>query len=173
MRHLGLTKEEFMKKAYDMAYEREKLFCGCSQAIVSTFQDILGIKDCYALKMATPFAGGVARQGMICGALVGSIMVIGMKYGRSNLEDFEAVQRTYGPVQRLCKMFEEEFGSFLCRDITGLDLLDLEQMKYFFTSGRHDIEPPEHVGKVARMLAEVMYDREGELMSDISKVREG
>jgi len=172
MRHLGLTREEFMQKAYDMSYEREKIFGGCSQAIVSTFQDLLGLKDCYALKMATPFAGGIARQGMICGALIAGVMVIGMKYGRSNLEDFEAIQRTYSPVQKLCTMFKDEFGSLLCRDITGLDLQDLEQMKYFFTSGRHDKEPPEHVGKVARMLASVMYDREKELMFDISMVKE-
>ncbi|MBU1206135.1 MAG: C-GCAxxG-C-C family protein [Proteobacteria bacterium] len=35
-----------------------------------------------AVKMATPFGGGVARWGTVCGAVVGGAMALGYCFGR-------------------------------------------------------------------------------------------
>ena len=37
----------------------------CSQAVFSAFASDLGIQDDIALKLASPFGGGVARHGML------------------------------------------------------------------------------------------------------------
>jgi C_GCAxxG_C_C family probable redox protein len=172
MKSLDMTKEEFMQKAYDLAAHNEVVFKGCSQAVVSAFQDLLGLKDILVLKAATAFAGGIGRQGATCGALTAGVMVIGMKYGRANLEDYYSFQRTFPPVLKLCSMFKQEFGSLNCHDITGVDFLDFEQMRKFYVSGRHDSECSVVAGKTARMVAGILYDMEEALLFDISKLED-
>jgi len=164
-----MTREEFVRTVGELASHNEVLFKGCSQATISAFQEILGLKDTLALKAATGFAGGIARHGSTCGALTAGIMVIGMKYGRDNLEDYDSLMRTYAPVSKLIRQFKEEFGSMNCRDITKTDLLDFEQMKEFYISGRHDKECAVVVGKTARMVAGILYDIEQELFFDMEK----
>ncbi len=171
MKSIGMTKEEFMQKAYDLAAYNEAVFKGCSQAVVAAFQDLLGLKDILALKAASGFAGGLGRQGAACGALLGGIMVIGMKYGRANLEDYYSFQRTFPAVVKLCEMFKKEFGSLNCRDITGLDLADPEVVREFYVSGRHDRECAVVAGKTAQMVAGILDDFEQELLFDISQLQ--
>ena len=44
-------------------------------------------------KIATGFGGGIAGSGSVCGALVGGVMAIGIKYGRSEVNQIEADQK--------------------------------------------------------------------------------
>ncbi|MFZ5631777.1 MAG: C-GCAxxG-C-C family protein [Bacillota bacterium] len=53
----------------------------CSQALFSTCAVKLGLDRETAMKIATPFGGGMARLGETCGAVTGALMVIGLKYG--------------------------------------------------------------------------------------------
>ena len=172
MKSLCMTRDEFMQKAYDLAAHNEVVFKGCSQGVISAFQDLLGLKDILVLKAASAFAGGIARQGTTCGALIAGTMVIGIKYGRASLEDYYSFQRTFTPVIKLCSMFKQEFGSLNCRDITGVDFLDLEQMREFYVSGRHDRECGTVTGKTARMVADILCDVEEALLFDISKLQD-
>lgn len=171
MKSLGMTKEQFMDRAAELASHNEVLFKGCSQGIVAAFQEILGLNDLLTLKAASGFAGGIARQGTTCGALIGGVMVISMKYGRENLEDYETFQRGFEPVVQLCSMFREEFHTLDCRDITGVNMLNPEELKRFYSSGRHDRECATVVGKTARMVAGVLFDTEKTLFFDLSKLR--
>jgi len=170
--YLSWTREEFMERAYRMAHERELVYGACSQSVLSTFQDLLDMNDEYLLKAATAFAGGISRQGMICGALAGGIMTISMKYGRANMEDYFSDINCHVPVRKLCGMFKEEFKSFNCRDISGYDLMAPGGIKQFYASGDHDKLPPETAGKTAKMVASVLYDLKEELKFDLGKVDE-
>jgi len=38
-------------------------------------------------KIATPFGGGIGRRGSVCGAVSGTIMAIGLKYGRMESDE--------------------------------------------------------------------------------------
>ena len=55
----------------------------------------------------------------VCGALLGSSIVLGMKYGRERqeLDNQEIMAEALAPVGKLYKWFEKEFGSVRCRDI--------------------------------------------------------
>jgi hypothetical protein len=60
----------------------------------------------------------------VCGALIGGILALGMKYGRdySFLEGpVEAAQKKQGEAmeqsERLAKWFEREFGTVLCKEL--------------------------------------------------------
>ena len=158
--YLDMSREEFVEEAYKLAHRRELLYGACSQAVLSTFQDMLDMPDDNLLKAATAFAGGISRQGMICGALVGGIMTISMKYGRSNMEDYFSDINCHAPVRNNC------------RDISGYDLMKPGGIKEFYTSGDHDKIPPETAGKTARIVAGILYDLREELKFDLEKVDE-
>ncbi len=77
-----------------------------------------------AAKMATPFGGGVARRGTICGALVGGAMALGFCYGRTKAEEKDKREKAYQKVQEMLGAFEEEFNAIQCRQLINLNLLD-------------------------------------------------
>jgi C_GCAxxG_C_C family probable redox protein len=83
------------------------------------------------VKMATPFGGGVARWGMICGTLNGGAMVLGFSYGRTQAEEKEKREETYAKVQEMLREFEKDFGSVQCKNLIQLNLLDpADRQKY-------------------------------------------
>lgn len=84
-------------------------------------------------RLATPFGGGVARRGMLCGALAGAAMALGLHLGRSTPGDDEAKVRAYAAVEALLAAVEGRFGSTQCRELTGLD---------FRAPASHDAFPP-------------------------------
>src|SRR5512143_1490180 len=67
---------------------------GCSQAVIAALQEGLNIGDAQSLRAATAFAGGMARRGESCGALVGALMALGLEEGREKLEDLPKLQGT-------------------------------------------------------------------------------
>lgn len=173
MKTLGMTKEQFAEKAYDLAYHKEATLGCCPQAVLGAFQELLAMKDTLTLKAAGAFGGGIAHQYLTCGALLAGIMVISMKYGRgeNNMEDYEASVKSMELANKLMLRFKHEFGTLDCRDISGMKAGSLEEVIEWFESGRHDKECPVVCGKTARMVAEVLYEREEELLFNPSKIR--
>jgi C_GCAxxG_C_C family probable redox protein len=92
----------------------------------------LGVKNELIPRIATPFAGGMARTGEVCGAVVGALMAIGVKHGRDEVGQSEdVVQSLSGD---LLRAFREEMGSLYCRELTGFDLSTPEGLKQFLSS---------------------------------------
>jgi C_GCAxxG_C_C family probable redox protein len=85
--------------------------------------------------MATGFGGGIGRKGSLCGAFTGSIMAIGMKMGRTDPKDKQAVSKVYTKCQEFWNQFEKEFGSNLCYDLTGAHLDREEERQKWLASG--------------------------------------
>jgi C_GCAxxG_C_C family probable redox protein len=114
-------KREVSEKAY--SYERQ--YHCCSQATLLALQEALGLEDELTLKASSSLCGGVALSGNTCGALSAGVMVIGMKMGRGDLkEGFASVMKAMLPANRLVRWFEAEYGTTLCRNISGLELND-------------------------------------------------
>ena len=84
-----------------------------------------------ATKMATPFGGGVARWGTICGAVVGGAMGLGFCFGSTRGEEKENRDKTYAKVQQMIREFEKEFGTIQCKDLIHLNLLDPADRKKY------------------------------------------
>ena len=94
----------------------------CSQSILSTFSEDLGVDRETALKIATGFGGGMGRMGEVCGAVTGAFMVIGLKHGRINLEDKTPKEQTYALMEEFVRRFKERHGSILCRELLHCDI---------------------------------------------------
>jgi len=76
-------------------------------------------------KIATGFGGGIGRCGSVCGALTGSIIAIGIKYG-TNGPLAKKRSKAYEVAKRLNREFEVQNGSGYCRELTGCDLASPE-----------------------------------------------
>jgi C_GCAxxG_C_C family probable redox protein len=100
---------------------------GCAQSVASVFAEELGIDEVTAQKVALGLGGGIGRQGEICGALSGGVLVLGMKYGVNNM-DGEANKTVknniYDLDQKLVSQFRERTGAIHCNDILGFDMND-------------------------------------------------
>lgn len=96
----------------------------CSQAVFSTYAPELGLDRETAMKISTPFGGGMARMGEICGAVTGAFMAIGLKYGNASnwrAED-KAKENTYLLTVKFVDEFKSRNGSILCKDLLGCNL---------------------------------------------------
>jgi len=93
----------------------------CSQAVLTAFASDFGIDEELALKLGTSFGGG-ARNGEICGAVSGALLVLGLKYGHYIASDNEQKSRSYAIAVDYTNRFKEANGSIVCRDLLGYDL---------------------------------------------------
>ncbi len=84
-------------------------------------------------------------------------MAIGMKIGRSDPKDKEAVAKVYGKCREFWGRFEEEFGSNVCYNITGFHLDNEEERQKWLASGGME-KCAAVVEKAAGMLCDFMYE---------------
>ena len=77
------------------------------------------MRDDNVLKAAAGLSGGVGGMQDVCGALLGSSIALGMKYGRERqeLDNLEIMPEALAPVGRLYKWFEKEYGTVKCREL--------------------------------------------------------
>jgi len=119
----GIDKEA-MDRVEKRAYELIDKYHGCAQCSLLAIQEVCHLKDDLMAKAAVGLSGGVGSMKSVCGALTGSALALGIKYGRdiSALKGpaERAIEMEYAalePVAKLGKWFEREFGSIICRDI--------------------------------------------------------
>ena len=124
----------------------------CGQAVLSTYGTQLGLDRQLALKIATGLGGGLGCLGKTCGAVNGALLVIGLKFGRSKLEDIEAKEETYKVVQDFIKKFELMNGSIICRDLLGCDISSIEGMNYAEKNGLFKSRCPKFVKDSSEIL---------------------
>ena len=92
----------------------------CSQCMILAFEDLLTIDVDTALKMASPFGGGMGRLREVCGSVSGMFMVFGFLKGYHEPEDYDGKKALYAHIQELANRFEKANGSIVCRDLLGL-----------------------------------------------------
>ena len=159
--------ERVKKKAHE--YERD--YSGCAQSVLGALQEEFGIGDKDSFKAASVLAGGIARQGETCGAIVGALSALGLVSGRERIEDIEVYKAAMESSVIMCGKFREElkkqFGfkdelrSTLCRHIQKMvygrsfDLTNKEEYQTFLDVGGHsDTGCPKVCGIAAQVGAE-------------------
>lgn len=93
---------------------------GCCQSVVAAFADLYGLDDTLAKKIAAGFGGGVGRMRMMCGAVSGIVMLVGLHCGQTEGCDREGKSACYKVVQELLAQSREQNGSLICAEILGL-----------------------------------------------------
>jgi len=103
----------------------------CAQSIFGAFANHYGLDRDKALKISSGFGGGMGRSGRTCGAVTGTYMVIGLKYGMGATKDLEAKDKAYQLINEFSKQFEEKIGSMICKEILDCEINTPEGMDYF------------------------------------------
>jgi C_GCAxxG_C_C family probable redox protein len=172
-------KEQMLKQVEEKAYKYEQDYHDCSQCILLSIQEVFGLEVGDSLKAATGFAGGIGRNGSVCGALVGGVMALGLFFGRdlptmkhpdSELRNKmrENIELKLGCIiDQLFQKFNAEYGSILCSEIEFkifgryFDKKKPEDRKEKNRMGGHVDKCPMVVGKAARWVTELILEEQG------------
>ena len=114
-----MTDQEIDRRV-ELAVENFMAGYGCCQSVVAAFADLYGLDDTLAKKVAAGFGGGVGRMRMMCGAVSGIVMLVGLDCGQTEGSDREGKSACYKVVQELLAQSKEVNGSLICAEILGL-----------------------------------------------------
>jgi C_GCAxxG_C_C family probable redox protein len=108
----------------------------CSQSVLAAYAPSLDLETGSALPIAEAFAGGMGMA-ETCGAVTGALMVIGLKHGRVQADDFESKQKTRYLVKEFMNKFKNHHGSIYCKTLLNVDIstdegLELAKKKDLF-----------------------------------------
>ena len=91
-----------------------------------------------------------------CGAVTGAYMVIGLKYGRSDIFDLSAKEKTYKLVREFSEKFKSRNGSIVCRELLGVDISTVEGMKAAKQKNIHGTCCQKYVKDAAEIIEEIL-----------------
>ncbi len=93
----------------------------CSEAILTSYCEKFGLDKNLAMKIGCAFGGGLGSNGDVCGAITGSIIILGLKHGRTNKNDSDTRLKTDKQVQTFLKRFKSKHRHIRCNDLIGFD----------------------------------------------------
>lgn len=126
----------------------------CSQSVLAAYADELGLTQEQALKIAYCFNSGM-RKGEVCGACSGALMVLGMKYGQYDKDDFESRKVADRMTAEFLEAFEKENGSYICNDLLGCDISTPDGVKKAIEHNCFADICPKMVASAVRILEEM------------------
>ena len=93
----------------------------CAQAVACTFCKEFGVDEQELFRIAEGFGLGMGMMEM-CGALSGMMMVIGLANSVGDLKKGMPTKgSTYKQVKDQVQKFKEKNGSYLCRELKGVE----------------------------------------------------
>ncbi|MCP4425682.1 MAG: C_GCAxxG_C_C family protein [Chloroflexi bacterium] len=107
-------------------------------------------------QIASAFAGGIGNTGAVCGAVVGAVMAISLKQGRT--DTMEGALGNLAVAGELRRRFEAEMGNIRCRELTGLDLSTEEGLKQIMRSDIPQKVCFPAVGTAYRLVVELLQE---------------
>ena len=128
----------------------------CSQALLSTYGPQFSLDREIALRIADGFGGGMARMGETCGAVTGAFMVIGLKYGRTAVEDMQAHEKTYNLVSEFVRRFQSRNESIVCRELLGCDISTPEGLNSARDKNLFTTICPKYVRDAAEIVEDIL-----------------
>jgi C_GCAxxG_C_C family probable redox protein len=152
------NKQQFVDEIKAKTFETEIKCHGCAQVIVQTFLDVLEEDNQQVSMAASPFAAGLALTGNNCGATIGALMVLGLVYGRRDVnEGMQGIIKGIRPMRKFVKYFENKYTHLNCRDLTGTDLAIPHQAADYFDAGGLE-KCAAMMADAAAFVAELIYD---------------
>ncbi len=136
----------------------------CAQSVTLAFAEELGLTEAQAARLASGFGGGVGRLREVCGAVSGMTLILGSLRGYSDIEDADAKTACYDMIQRAAHRFRAENGSYICRELLGLEAAEGTPVAEARTAQYYASRPcADLVACAARITADVLANtREGD-----------
>jgi hypothetical protein len=110
---------------------------GCTQSILATFMEELGIDDPLVFRAAGAMQGGMLSS-LTCGIHSAGMLVLGLLMGRQKLEQgMDGLFPVLVPGQDLIARLNRRLGSSSCRELSGVDFTNLEEAMQFIATGEN------------------------------------
>jgi C_GCAxxG_C_C family probable redox protein len=122
----------------------------CAQSVFAPFAKRFGMDVELALRIATPFGGGMGHGGQTCGAVSGALMAIGLYCGVIKY-DREHKYACYDLASRFQRRFQDMHGALTCTDLLGWDIGKPEELARVREDGLFKSFCPGLVGDAARI----------------------
>lgn len=134
----------------ERAVELFKSGRNCAQSVFAAYAPEFGLDEQTALRVSAAHGAGFGRLREVCGALAGAGMLAGLK--------FDDKAKVYEVVQEMARRFKDPNGTYICRELLGLDKTDEPDPKpEVRTEGYYRKRPcAELVRQAARIAAEVL-----------------
>lgn len=128
----------------------------CSQVVLQHYAEEFGLTLDQANKLTACFGGGM-MMGATCGAYVGALMVIGLKYGHYDPDNLmpqkEIMMAKYAEFK---EKFVQEFGTTECKEMIGFDVSTPEGLNAALESGKLFNDCPCFAAKTIEILDEIL-----------------
>lgn len=126
----------------------------CAQAVLGAFAEECGLSEEQALNIALCFSAGM-RNGEVCGAVSGAIMVLGLKSAGLGSGEDESKRWGYQKTNEFLEKFKDENTSYVCREILRCDISTEAGRKYANTHNCFRTICPKMVESAVRILEEM------------------
>ena len=94
----------------------------CAQAVTVAFSDCYGMEEKVMARLSCAYGGGIGKQGLTCGAVLGMCMLVGLEECRNDdITEAEKRKNCYAVAKSLCDKFKKEYGSIDCKDIITMN----------------------------------------------------
>ena len=109
-----------LEKRVEQAVDNFMQGYGCCQSVVAAFADLYDLDDKMAKRISAGFGGGVGRLRMMCGAVSGIVILVGLDCGQTEGSDRAGKSACYKVVQELLAKSKADNGSLICAELLGL-----------------------------------------------------
>ena len=127
----------------------------CAQAVLAPFAERFGLPRETALKLGTPFGGGIGHTGQVCGAVSGAMMAIGLAQGTA-IDNKPQKEACYALVQAFQTRFLARHSAVTCPGLLGLDISDPAELERARALGLFHTRCPAFVGDAVVITAELL-----------------
>ena len=125
----------------------------CAQVTIDNYADKLPVDAETANRIMACYGGG-SGIGETCGAVIGALAVIGLKYGHKGPDDMDARNEMMAKRAEFLDAWKEKRGSCMCRELLGYDVSKPEEFQIILEKG-------------------LMFDLCPELVLDALKIMDG
>lgn len=127
----------------------------CAQSTFAPFAIQFGLSQEDALKIATPFGGGIGHAGLMCGAVAGGLMALGLARGISTYDQAKKYA-CYDLAGEFIKQFKALHGDVTCPGLLGLDIGNPAEMEQVRNLGLFSTLCPSLVGDAVRIVIQLL-----------------
>ncbi len=117
-----------------MSEKLEKMFAikkegaNCAQAVACAFCEDYGVSRDDMMRTCATMGAGLCI-GEVCGAAVGGMVILGLKYGSTKADDKEARKICKQKGREYMQRFRDTFGMVRCQNLLGHDINTPEGME--------------------------------------------
>jgi C_GCAxxG_C_C family probable redox protein len=131
----------------------------CTQSVLRAVLEHKGLFLEEFPYLAAGLGGGISHEGNVCGAVTGAILSIGMITSQLALDVKGHKERTYKHSEKFIAKFKEEFDSIICRELTGLDVSNPDDIQRGRETGIFQEKCTKFVERASLLVLEMFPDK--------------